>query len=451
VLIARAEMLLKLGRAARGLELCQQAVALHPANGEAWLCLGLLRKALHQDNEALEAFDLAASLLSRPATALANRAIVLLELGRREDALLALDHAGKADPDHALTWFLRADTKIFLAGDPDVAAMERALFSGQGAPLCDADQIFLHYAVGKAWLDISDAERAFAHLNQGSRMKRASVNYDAGAAEQAMARIAAAFPAALFSRLGDAGEQSDVPVFIVGMPRSGTTLVEQILASHPRVHAAGEASHIEQLARELGGAWPDGVAALSPERIAELGRRYVAMAAPLGLGMARVTDKLPGNFQRAGLIHLLLPRARIIHCRRDAVDTCLSCYSKLFETGQDFSYDLTELGGYYRSYAALMAHWRAVLPAASFIETNYETIVHDLEGEARRLIAFCGLEWDDACLRFHLSRRVVRTSSKNQVRQPVYRHSVGRWMPFHDELGPLLEALSGPGTSFRET
>ena len=229
-----------------------------------------------------------------------------------------------------------------------------------------------------------------------------------------MASEAAAFPSELFAARRGAGEPSEVPIFILGMPRSGTTLVQQILAALPGVHAAGEPRHVERLA-ELG-PYPASVAGLTRDQLAALGRRYLALAAAAApAGARRSIDKMPNNFRYAGLIHLMLPGARIIHCRRNPVDTCLSCYTKLFTTGQEFSYDLRDLGRYYLGYKRFMAHWRAVLPADRFIEIDYETVVGNLETEARRLVAFCGLPWDDACLSFHQGAQVIRTASMNQV------------------------------------
>ncbi len=443
VMTARAEILRKLDRAAEGLELCRQAVALEPENGTAQNSLGLFCHALDRNQEALAAFERAARLLPQPARAQANQATVLLELGRRDEGLALLDRALAADPELATGWYTRADAKSFAAADPDIARMEALLLPRppRGRPLGERERMLLHYALGKAYLDTKDAARAFAHLNQGSRLKRAHLAYDGAAAARELAAIAAAFPASLFARLGAAGDPSERPVFILGMPRSGTTLVEQILASHPQVHGGGEARHVETLVSELGAAYPGGIASLPAERIAALGRRYLAMSEPATPGARRVSDKMPNNFLHAGLIHLALPGARIIHCRRDPVDTCLSCYSKLFATGQEFSYDMAELGAYYRGYEALMAHWRAVLQPERFIEVDYEGVVEDLDGEARRLIRFCGLDWNAACLRFHESARPVRSASMNQVRRPLYRSSLGRWTTFRDELGPLLAAL----------
>jgi hypothetical protein len=257
-----------------------------------------------------------------------------------------------------------------------------------------------------------------------------------------MQRIAALCTPAWLHGLREhgAGEPSNLPIFIVGMPRSGTTLIEQILASHPQVIGAGELNALRNAAERLG-PLPEAFAGLTPQAATQVGRDYLAHVTPLARGRAHVVDKMPGNFLHAGLIAAALPGARIIHSRRDAVDTCLSCYSKLFSGEQPFAYDFGELGRFHRGYEALMAHWRTLLPPECFIEIDYEEVVDDLEGQARRLIAFLGLPWDEACLNFHQSRRVVRTASMNQVRQPIYRGSKGRWRQYAGHLQPLLAAL----------
>jgi len=229
-------------------------------------------------------------------------------------------------------------------------------------------------------------------------------------------------------------------------------LVEQILASHPMVFGAGELSELADIVARLGGAgrtfadFPENVRALSESDLRELGARYLERVGVLAPAAARITDKMPGNFRFAGLIHLILPHARIIHTRRDPVDTCLSCFSLLFSGDQPHTYDLGELGRYYRAYAALMEHWRSVLPPGVTLEVQYEEVVADFERQARRIVAHCGLEWDEACLEFHQTERPVRTASMVQVRQPVYKTSIGRWRPYKDRLAPLLAALAVEAT-----
>jgi len=258
--------------------------------------------------------------------------------------------------------------------------------------------------------------------------------------------VIATFGAEFFARTDRAGSQSELPVFIVGMPRSGTTLVEQILASHPMVHGAGELDYMRRIMQTL----PERLGVQRPipecaanidtalaERIAEEHLQHLREHSASAL---RITDKTPSNFLRLGLIALLFPKARIIHCQRDPLDTCLSCYFLRFGQGQAFAYDLDDLGRYYRDCARLMEHWRRVLPSP-LLEVPYEALVADQEGWSRRLIAFLGLDWDDRCLAFYRSERQVKTASVWQVRQPVYASSIGRWRRYAKHLGPLFAAL----------
>ncbi|MGV2293636.1 sulfotransferase [Trinickia sp. YCB016] len=438
-LVARAQTLKQLERCDEALVFAQQAVAAVPGNAQAHSALAQVLQALGRHDEALAAFDQAATLPGTVAEeALVGRATLFMETGRKEESMAAFDRALAAFPGSIKALGGRADAKTFKPGDPDIDAMEAVLAEGGKRSL--ADRLGAQFALGKAYLDVGDAPSAFRHLDIANRQTRSTFAYDSADTQRWMRRIADAFTPELLGRFDGAGAASELPVFIVGMPRSGTTLVEQILASHPRVHGAGELSTL-RLAVESAGAFPDFLESASEDGLARLGQAYLERVTPLAQGKSRLVDKMPGNFLYAGLIPLILPGARIIHCRRDPVDTCLSCYTKQFAGEQPFAYQQTELGEFYLAYAELMAHWREVLPPARFIEVDYEAVVDDLEHEARRLVEFLGLPWDDACLRFHESRRVVRTASVNQVRQPVYATSKGRWRRYADHLGPLLAAL----------
>ncbi|WP_207005578.1 tetratricopeptide repeat-containing sulfotransferase family protein [Trinickia mobilis] len=438
-LVARAKVFNQIERLDEALGFARQAVTLAPHSADAHNTLATVLQALGQTDEALDHFEQAAQLPGVLAEeALVGRATLLMEAGRNDEALAAFERALEVFPGSLPALAGRADARTFTAGDADIAALEACLAEGERRSL--KDRISAHFALGKAYLDIKDPARAFDHFDAGNCMKRASFTYDSVAAGQWMKRIAEAFTPELFARLRGKGEPSELPVFIVGMPRSGTTLIEQIASSHPQVTGAGELSAL-RLAVEGSGLFPDRVPGMTGEDAARLGRDYLSRIAPLARGRARIVDKMPANFLYAGLIPLILPGARIIHSRRDPVDTCLSCYTKLFSGEQQFTYNQTELGEFYRYYERLMAHWRAVLPAQRFIEVDYEAVVDDLEGEARRLIDFLGLSWDDACVRFHENDRVVRTASVNQVRQPIYKTSKGRWRAYADRLSPLLAAL----------
>ena len=443
-LTARAKALRQIAHTEEALAIARQVVALAPQSAEAHHTLALVLQDLSQTDEALKAYEQAAALPGTVAeTALVGRGTLLTEAGRRDEALAAFALALARFPGSAQALAARAELRTFSAGDPDIAALEACLAEGERRSL--ADRVASHFALGKAYLDIADLERAFRHLDAGNRHKRASFDYDSEQTGHWMERIRAVFSPTRYDRLAGLGARTTLPVFIVGMPRSGTTLIEQILSSHPQVTGAGELPALRLALDDLGD-FPDGVLALDGEegaaaRWRQCGEAYLARVAPLAAGRPHVVDKMPGNFLYAGAIPVILPGARIIHVRRDSVDTCLSCYTKLFAGQQPFAYDQTELGVFYRQYEGLMAHWRALLPADTFIDIDYEAVVDDLEGEARRLIAFLGLPWDAACLSFHRNRRVVRTASVNQVRQPIYRTSTGRWRAYARYLGPLLAAL----------
>jgi tetratricopeptide (TPR) repeat protein len=438
-LSARARALKQLERLDEALECARQAVALAPRSAEAHLALGQVLQTLGRPDEALAHFDQAAELPGTVAEeALTGRATLLMEAGRKEEAITAFDQVLASFPGSARALVARADAKTFKAEDPDLAAIEAVLAEGEGRSL--ADRVSAHFALGKAYLDIGDSARAFEHLDAGNRQKRATFSYEPAATDSWLQRIADTFTPELLGQLQGAGAQAELPVFIIGMPRSGTTLVEQILSSHPQVVGAGELSAL-RLTVEGSGAFPQAMKTMTPDDMARLGQQYLARVTPLAQGRLRLVDKMPSNFFYAGLIPLMLPGARIIHCRRDPVDTCLSCYTKQFAGEQMFTYDQAELGAFYRAYQSLMAHWAQVLPAERYLEVDYEAVVDNLKGEARRLIRFLGLPWDKACLRPHDNRRVVRTASVNQVRQPIYTTSKGRWHRHASQLGPLLAAL----------
>jgi tetratricopeptide (TPR) repeat protein len=446
-LINHSGALRRAGRAAEALAPGARALELKPGYPEAHVNLGNLLEELGRGEEAIAAYRRAIELNPTFTEAYNALGIAYQELGRASEAIAAVDQALAIEPGSAHAWRIRSGLKSFERGDPDIDSMEALLSTAQGLGLLD--RMRLEFALGKAWMDVGDAGHAFAHLNAGNRLRRDSLSYDARADVARIEAIAAAFSPDLMRRYAGLGDPSQLPIFIVGMPRAGTTLIEQILASHPDVHGGGELTQLGALideASSFGGVlygYPQLLSHLTSERLAQLGGAYCEQIASLALGRRRVTDKTPANFLYAGLIHLMAPNGRIIHCRRDPRDTCLSCYTTLFSSGQRFTYDLGELGAYYRSYAGLMDLWRELLPPDRFTEVRYEAVVADLEGEARRLVAFCGLEWDEACLDFHKTERQVRTASANQVRQPLYRGSVGRWERYADHLAPLTAALDG--------
>jgi tetratricopeptide (TPR) repeat protein len=435
-LAARALALRELDRLDEALDAAKRAALAAPESPEPHNAMGQVFQAMGQLEPALAAYDRAAALPG-PAQmdAIANRGSLFMEFGRKAEAVKAMEEAARAFPNSPGILFGQTDLKRFKPGDPLIGKMQ-ALITRDGISL--SDRATLHFGLGKVFLDIGDSEQAFRHYDEGNRLKRSTYAYDPDANERWVASVAEVFSPALLSAKADAGARSDLPVFVVGMPRSGTTLVEQILGSHPLVHPAGELKRLQTL---LDG-FPQSAASLSAAELEALGEAYLAFVKPMAAGRPHVVDKMPSNFLYAGFIRLILPDAHIMHCRRDPVDTCLSCYTKLFAGEQAFAYDQTELGRFHRAYQALMAHWRATLPASHFLEVDYEAVVEDVEAESRRMLDFLGLPWDEKVLRFHETERPVRTASVNQVREPIYHSSAGRWKAHASRLEPLLAALN---------
>jgi Sulfotransferase family len=302
----------------------------------------------------------------------------------------------------------------------------------------------LNYAAAKTFLDLEDADHAFAHLTAAKSSRRIDRNRE----EARLKRLRSLYNPVFLKAREKLGVRDRTPIFIVGMPRSGTSLTEQIISNHPQVFGAGELSYLHQVANQLLYSMPTldvyagKVAGLTDRGAHELAGYYLAKVRGLSADAPRITDKMPHNFLHVGLIALLLPEARIIHCRRAPLDTCFSIYTNNFNERHPYAHDLSDLGWYYRQYEGLMAHWRTVVPDL-LLDVQYEELVEDLEGQTRRILEFLGLPFDEACLDFQANRRSVATISRVQVRQPLYRTSMERWRPYEKHLGPLVEALGG--------
>jgi Tfp pilus assembly protein PilF len=406
----------------------ERALALKPGFASAHNNLANVYASQDRTEDAVVHYERALALNPDYAHAHNNLANVFKHQGKFEEAAEHYSRAIAIQPDYTEAHYGRAEITSFEAGSADLAALEA--LSGRGDP-------YIHFALAKALEDCGDYARAWEHFRRGNALKRAQIDYDEEGTVESFKQITAVFDRALFDRFEQQGDPSDVPIFVLGMPRSGSTLVEQILAGHPQIHAAGELTTLEKIIIN----YPQCVPELDGAALRSLAQSYLGRLPALADGKLRVVDKLSGNFLRIGLIRLMLPNARIIHTRRDPVDTCVSCYSKLFTSGLLFSYDLAELGRYYRHYSELMAHWRSVLPPSAMLEVSYEDVVNDLEGQARRLIDYCGLPWDDRCISFHKTKRPVKTASAVQVRKPLFRSSLQRWRHYEAGLAPLLREL----------
>jgi tetratricopeptide (TPR) repeat protein len=441
VLFSTANVSYELKRYEEALDSYDRALAIRPDFAHALGNRGNVLFELKRYEEALDSYDRALAIQPDFAEAYHGRGNALRTFGRIKEALPLLEKAVELAPHRGKFVGSLVESKRFVDGDPHLGLIE-TLARDIGS-LSEEDQIYLHFALGKVYADLGQHERSFSHLIEGNRLKRKQIVYDEAAELARLERTRALFTAEVMRKARGCGDPSRVPVFIVGMPRSGTTLVEQILAAHPMVYGAGELSDFEAVLAGLRGS----IAArsgLGREELHQIGIRYLQRLRATAPSAERIIDKRLENFRYVGLIHLALPNARIVHVRRDPLDTCISCFSILFmHNYQPFSYDLAELGRYYRANAALMEHWREVLPSEQMLEVQYEELVVNFEPLARRIVAYCGLEWDAACLEFHKTKRPVWTASVIQVRQPIYRSSIGRWKAYEDMLRPLSEALEG--------
>ena len=448
VLVRRVSLLRQADRLEEAALACGRALELHPGHGGVWRERGLLDMALDRDHEARAAFSRAEAFSSHPGRIIADQTVLRIQNGDGENEGFARAMAVADRSDLVSIQYDRAVTTRLAPGDPAIDAMQKRL--GETQPWME--RIQLHYALAHIHLDDGRVEEAFVHLHAASPMVRTSFDYSVPDDERRMLALAEAFTHGNAEKLSSAAatsrEAADAPIFVVGMPRSGTSLVEQILASHPDIHAIGEPALVDPLFRMPDGAGAPDLAqrvnAWSREDVRALGRSYLLSARRRAGNQRRTVDKRTDNFRHLGLINLMLPQARIISCRRDPMDVGLSCYSRLFSTGHEYSYDLSEIGLYYEAYKRLMAHWRGLLPASRLLDVDYEALVAGPDATIRRLLDFCGLPWNEACLRFFETRRPVRSSSLTQVRAPIHARSVGRWKSCASLLQPLRDALADP-------
>jgi tetratricopeptide (TPR) repeat protein len=368
--------------------------------------------------------------------------------GRQDECIIAYRKCIELAPSFGEAYWSLANLKTIRFTSGDVAAMRKALAR---ADLKNEDRYHLHFSLGKALEDAAEYAPSFSHYDQGNRLRRASVSYKAQDTTAHLERSRALFTREFFESRAGLGALDADPIFIVGLPRAGSTLIEQILSSHSQVEGTMELADLTMLARELseqkhkseGSKYLDKLAGLDGGQLRALGEKYLARTRiQRKSGRPLFIDKMPNNFAHLGMIQLILPNAKIIDARRHPMANCFSAFKQHFARGQTFSYDLGELGHYYRDYVALMAHFDEVLPGRVH-RVSYERMVGDTESEIRRLLAYCGLEFEETCLRFNETERAVRTASSEQVRQPIFRDGVEQWRNYEQWLGPLREAL-GP-------
>ncbi len=422
----------------------RRAVLVDDSAAAGWVVLGSVLAHTLQQRAALAAYEQALIRDPRQIHVLLSKGHVLKTLGRRAECEAVYHECLRRQPDFVQAYYSLADLKNYRFSDQELAAM-RALESAAPAGEAYAQ---LQFALGRADEQRGQYPQAFAHYAAGNAARRRDAPFDAAGFEHKSRRVAATFDAAFFAARGGAGCEDPAPIFIVGLPRSGSTLVEQLLASHSAIEGTMELPNIVGYVRELDqlsgakDAYPECVANLPAERFRAMGERYIAETRLFRTGRPHFVDKMPNNFSHVGLIHLILPRAKIIDVRRHPLDACFSAFKQYFAKGQSFSYDLEDLGRYYRSYLALMDHWDTVLPG-KVLHLSYEQLVRDTENQVRALLNYCGLPYEADCLRFYENERAVRTASSEQVRRPIYDSSIGYWRRFEADLAPLRLSLGG--------
>ncbi|HEX5238341.1 MAG TPA: tetratricopeptide repeat protein [Sphingomicrobium sp.] len=438
------------------LQAAEQAARLalneEPENAEALTLLGQVLHEVDHYEEALDVLDRAVQKSPDNAEALNFYGVALKSVGRLDEAREHILRALKLN-DSMYGAYANLNDLIDFSDGIGAELFDRMDAIFEAAPDGESEQFLaLHFAYAKALDDRGQHEKALDHYIIGGRMKRAQLDYKESETFAFFDGIMAAFPKEAFENRQYPGLPDDRPVFIVGMPRSGSTLVEQILSSHPDVYGAGE---VKYLARALGQLrdrfpslpkYPEMASKITPAQLDIVAKNYQQALAQGADDAKKITDKLLTNYFFLGLINLLFPDAKVIHTRRDPVDTCLSGFTKLFKDDMPHSYDLGELGRYYGKYRELMSYWEKVLPSGFMTTVDYEDVVADTEKEARRLIEFLGLPWNDKCLEFHKSDRPVKTASVAQVRKPIYRTAVERWKKYGSGLQPLVDAIGGKPT-----
>ncbi len=404
----------QIGEYAQAIEIYEDLLKNHPGQPKAWMSYGHTLKAL----------------------------------GRREQSIAAYRKSIALLPSLGEAYWSLANLKTFRFTDQDVAAMRMQLAR---TDLAEEDRYHLDFALGKALEDAGEFADSFRHYETGNALRRAGAAYDAGEFAEHVQRLKAHFTPEFLREHEGVGAGAADPIFIVGLPRSGSTLLEQILSSHSAIEGTMELPDVIAIARRLGGkkrhgeasAYPSVLSSLERKNFAELGEEYLERTRiHRKLGRPFFIDKMPNNFVHVGLIHLILPNAKIIDARRHPLGCCFSCFKQHFARGQAFTYSLGDIGRYYASYVELMAHYDAVLPGRVH-RVIYEQLIADPEHEVRRLLDYCGLPFEEGCLRFYENDRAVRTASSEQVRQPIFKDAVEHWQNYEAWLGPLQSAL-GP-------
>jgi tetratricopeptide (TPR) repeat protein len=434
---------MKQDRYDKALELVEKAIGLDPGMAHSYVMRGNILSKAQRHEEALEAYREALEISALNPGALSGMGHVLKTIGRQQESIDAYRKCIRAHPQFGEAYWSLANLKTFEFDDGEVEVMEHMV---EEPELADEPKVNFYLSLGKHYENRGDYDRAFENYRRGNDLRRGHEIYDPVQTQVIHDRIISVFDREFFAARDGWGDPDPSPVLIVGLPRSGSTLIEQILASHSMVEGTMElpdlARTIGELSKRSPGKteYPEAVTPLDEEAVAALGRSYLQSTMRYRKPLPRFIDKMPNNFASIGFLHLVLPNAKVINARRHPLDSCLGSYKQLFFKGQSFTYDLFELGHYYLQYQRIMDHWHQVLPGR-VLDVHYEEMVADQEGQTRRILDYLGLPWEDRCLRFYETERAINTASSEQVRQPIYTGAVHFWRNYERHLGELIETL----------
>ena len=422
----------------------KKATKFRPNWAEGWAGLGtvLTRSSLH--NEGINAYQKSITLKEEQPRVHLSLGHVYKTTGEQEQSVASYHKAIKHYEMFGEAYWSLANLKTYNFSNKEINSMELQITKED---LPEREKVHFLFALGKAYEDLKDYKRSINFYNEGNDLNRGRSSYDPKAVEAISKRIIKFFNKRFIRDKSDSGDLSPDPIFIVGLPRSGSTLIEQILSSHSKVEGTMELPNMLNMARRLGSgtkdqtSYPEILSKLSTSEIESLGKQYISETKMIRSEFPFFIDKMPNNFSHIGLINLILPNAKIIDARRDPLDTCFSCYKQLFARGQMFTYDFNELARYYVNYIKLMDHWDEVLPGKVY-RVFYENIVENQEDETKNLLEFCNLPFEENCLRFYETKRAVKTASSEQVRQPIYRKSIHHWKNYEPFLKELKKGLT---------
>jgi tetratricopeptide (TPR) repeat protein len=422
-------------------------LAAEPEHSSALLLKASILAMVGSLDEAIRIYETLVDKLPDQPRVHLSLAHALKTIGRQSEALAEYRRALELEPDLGETYWSLSNLKTFRFADADVTRMRA---QADDPATSDENRLHWSFALGKALEDRGEYDESFRHYASGNALRRRTVRWDSDGHHEAIERLIAFYRPEFFAARQGFGNPSSTPIFVVGLPRAGSTLLEQILSSHSQVEGTMELPDLMSLVQRLNRqtidgrtpGYPDGLASLTAADFEALGAEYLDRTAVYRDGAPRFIDKMPNNYGYVGLIHLMLPNATILDARRQPMACGFSVFKQLFAHGQNFSYSLEEIGRYYRDYVLLMSHWDAVLPSR-VLRVDYEKIVADTDAEVRRVLDHCGLEFEPGCLEFHRTERAVRTPSSEQVRQPIFRDGLEQWRHYAAHLAPLRDAL-GP-------